>query len=158
MTGISTIARTIIPTLLVLAACAGEKKTEATDAAQTPAAAAQPASDLGENLTPDPGGKIITVEMLTDDQGNNRFDPAEIEAHRGDVIRFTLKTGVHNMHFLPDSNSVKEGLPAASQLLQLPGQAVDLKVTMPEGKYYLQCDPHAALGMKAKLEVEPKES
>jgi plastocyanin len=158
MTGISTIARIIIPTLLVLAACAGEKKTEGTDAAQAPAAAAQPASNLGENLTPDPGGKIITVQMLTDDQGNNRFDPAEIEAHRGDVIRFTLKTGVHNMHFLPDSNSVKEGLPPASQLLQLPGQAVDLKVTMPEGKYYLQCDPHAALGMKAKLEVEPKES
>ena len=159
MNGISTISRLIIPTLLVLAACAGEQKTETTDAAQTPAAAAaEPASNLGENLTPDPGGKIIAVQMLTDDQGNNKFDPAEIEAHRGDVIRFTLKTGVHNMHFLPDSNSVKDGLPPASQLLQLPGQTVDLKVTMADGKYYLQCDPHAALGMKAKLEVEAKES
>ena len=99
-----------------------------------------------------------THVTITDDQGNNKFDPAEIEAHRGDVIRFTLKTGVHNMHFLPDSNSVKDGLPPASQLLQLPGQTVDLKVTMADGKYYLQCDPHAALGMKAKLEVEAKQS
>ena len=157
MTGMS-IARLIVPAVLLLAACAGEEKTETPDASPSAAAAAQPASDLGENLTPDPGGKIITVQMLTDDQGNNRFDPAEIEAHRGDVIRFTLKTGVHNMHFVPDSNSVKDGLPPASQLLQLPGQTVDLKVTLPEGKYYLQCDPHAALGMKAKLEVEGKES
>ena len=153
MTRISTFSRLVIATTFVLAACAGEKKDEATDTPPA-AAAAQPVTNLGENLTPDPGGKIITVQMLTDDQGNNRFDPAEIEAHRGDVIRFALKTGVHNMHLLADSNSVKEGLPPASQMLQLPGQTVDLKVTMPEGKYYLQCDPHAALGMKAKLEVE----
>lgn len=144
--------------MFVLAACSGEKKTETADAPQAPAAATQPENNFGENLTPDPGGKIVVVQMLTDDQGNNRFDPAEIEAHRGDVLRFTLKTGVHNIHFLPDSNSIKDGLPPASTLLQLPGQTLDLKVTLKEGKYYLQCDPHAALGMKAKLEVEDKES
>ena len=157
MTRMSNTARLFVPTLFLLAACAGEKKPEAADAPQAPAAAAAPAGNLGENLTPDAGGKIIAVQMLTDDQGNNKFEPSEIEAHHGDVIRFTLKTGVHNMHFLPDSNSVKDGLPPASQLLQLPGQTVDLKVTMPDGKYYLQCDPHAALGMKAKLEVEAKD-
>lgn len=144
--------------MFVLAACSGEKKTETADAPQAPAAATQPENNFGENLTPDPGGKIVVVQMLTDDQGNNRFDPADIEAHRGDVLRFTLKTGVHNVHFLPDSNSIKDGLPPASTLLQLPGQTLDLKVTLKEGKYYLQCDPHAALGMKAKLEVEGKES
>ena len=144
--------------MFVLAACSGEKKTETADAPRAPAAATQPENNFGENLTPDPGGKIVVVQMLTDDQGNNRFDPAEIEAHRGDVLRFTLKTGVHNIHFLPDSNSIKDGLPPASTLLQLPGQTLDLKVTLKEGKYYLQCDPHAALGMKAKLEVEDKES
>jgi plastocyanin len=159
MTGKFQIARLIVPATLLFAACGGgEKKTETADAPPPPSAAAQPASGFGENLTPDAGGRIITVQMLTDDQGNNRFDPAEIEAHRGDVVRFTLKTGVHNVHFLPDSNTVKEGLPPASQLLQLPGQTLDLKVTLPEGKYYLQCDPHAALGMKAKLEVEAKEN
>jgi plastocyanin len=151
---VSTTKGFLFATVFALAACSGEQKAAAADAAQPAAADAQPASNLGENLTPEPGGKIIAVEMLTDDQGNNKFEPSKIEAHRGDVIRFTLKTGVHNMHFLPDSNAVKEGLPPASQLLQLPGQTVDLKVTMPEGKYYFQCDPHAALGMKAQLEVE----
>lgn len=158
MTRRSTISRSIIPTVFLLAACGGEKKTEPADTPQTPAATSQSATGFGENLSPDAGGKIVVVDMLTDDQGNNRFDPAEIEAHRGDVIRFTLKTGVHNVHFLPDSNTIKEGLPPASALLQLPGQTLDLKVTLQEGKYYIQCDPHAALGMKAKLEVEGKES
>jgi plastocyanin len=32
------------------------------------------------------------------------ISPAKFEVHRGDVIRFTLKTGVHNIDFLPDSN------------------------------------------------------
>ena len=109
---------------------------------------------MAENLSPDPGGKIIVVQMMTDEQGNNRFDPSEVEAHRGDVVRFTLKQGVHNVNFLPDSNSVKTGLPAATAMLQLPGQTIDLKVTLPAGKYYFQCDPHAALGMKGRLEVE----
>jgi plastocyanin len=142
---------------LVLGACGGEKPS--TDTAQpAPATPAASSTDMAENLSPDPGGKVIVVQMLTDDQGNNRFDPAEVEAHQGDVVRFTLKTGVHNVHFLPDSNTVKTGLPAASALLQLPGQTIDLKVSLPEGKYYFQCDPHAALGMKGRLEVENKES
>jgi plastocyanin len=145
-------------TALVLGACGGQEKSPSDDAPPTPATPAPSTTDMAENLSPDPGGKIIVVQMLTDDQGNNRFDPAEVEAHQGDVVRFTLKTGVHNVHFLPDSNTVKTGLPAASPLLQLPGQSIDLKVSLPEGKYYYQCDPHAALGMKAWLEVENKES
>ena len=145
-------------TALVLGACGGQEKSPSDDAQPTPATPAPSSTDMAENLSPDPGGKIIVVQMLTDDQGNNRFDPAEVEAHQGDVVRFTLKTGVHNVHFLPDSNKVKTGLPAPSPLLQLPGQSIDLKVSLPEGKYYYQCDPHAALGMKARLEVENKES
>jgi plastocyanin len=42
-------------------------------------------------------------------------------------------------------------------MLQLPGQTYDLVVSMQPGKYYFQCDPHAALGMKGKLEVEKKD-
>jgi len=154
----------IIPVIVLAAAVAlgacggGEKSTDDAQTAAPPAAPASSSTDMAENLTPDPGGKIIVVQMMTDEQGNNRFDPSEVEAHRGDVVRFTLKTGVHNVNFLPDSNTVKTGLPAASALLQLPGQTIDLKVSLPEGKYYFQCDPHAALGMKGRLEVENKES
>ena len=144
---------------LLIAAC-GEKEQATRDTTSQPsAAAAAPAAaaaGFGENLTPDPGGKVIDVQLLTDDQGNNKFEPKEIEAHPGDVIRFTLKTGVHNIDFLADSNTVKTGLPAPSALLQLPGQTADLKVTSAPGKYYFQCDPHAALGMTGHLEVEVK--
>ena len=144
---------------LLLAACSG-KEQSSSDSAQQPApapTAASASNGFGENLTPDAGGKVIEVHLLTDDQGNNKFEPKEIEAHQGDVIRFTLKTGVHNVDFLPDSNTIKTGLPAASALLQLPGQTVDLKVALAPGKYYFQCDPHAALGMKGRLEVEGRE-
>jgi plastocyanin len=151
----------ILAGTLALVACGGKEQGAADSSRQSTATSAPPssaaASSFGENLTPDAGGKVITVELMTDDQGNNKFEPKEIEAHQGDVIRFTLKTGVHNVNFLADSNAVKTGLPGASALLQLPGQATDLKVTLPPGKYYFQCDPHAALGMKGRLEVEGKE-
>lgn len=144
---------------LALAACGGKENAtpDATQQQPAPAPAAAANAGFGENLTPDAGGKVIVVQLMTDDQGVNRYEPKEIEAHQGDVIRFTLKTGVHNVDFLPDSNTIKTGLPPASQLLQLPGQAIDLKVALQPGKYYFQCDPHAALGMKGRLEVEARD-
>jgi plastocyanin len=142
-----------IPLIVVLAACAGGGSDKAGTGNSTAAAPTTTATVAGPQ-TPDPGRKVIVVEALTDEQGNNVFRPAKIEAHRGDVIRFTLKSGVHNVHFLPDSNSGKTGLPPASDMLQLPGQTYDVKVTFEPGKYYFQCDPHALLGMKGQLEVE----
>jgi len=149
----------IVAAALLLAACGGKEQSASDSARQAAPAptAASTSTGFGDNLTPDAGGKVIEVHLLTDDQGNNKFEPKEIEAHQGDVIRFTLKTGVHNVDFLPDSNTIKTGLPGASALLQLPGQAVDLKVTLAPGKYYFQCDPHAALGMRGRLEVEGRE-
>ena len=101
----------------------------------------------------DPTGKVIRIQMVTDEKGNY-FVPAKIEAHRGDMLQFALKSGVHNVNFLPDSNPGKAGLPAASEFLQLPGQTWDFLVTLAPGKYYFQCDPHALLGMVGALEVE----
>jgi plastocyanin len=102
-----------------------------------------------------PTGDTVRVELYSDATGNY-FKPNEIEAKQGDVVRFTMKVGVHNVHFLPDSNTIKTGLPPASELLQLPGQTYDLPVNLAEGKYYFQCDPHAALGMKGHLKVDEK--
>lgn len=97
---------------------------------------------------------MITVELSTDGEGSY-FKPAEIHAKRGDVVRYTLKVGVHNVHFLADSNAGRSGYPqAASDFLQLPGQTWDVAVKMPAGKYFFQCDPHAALGMTGHLIVE----
>jgi plastocyanin len=131
----------------VLAACGGEKK-EGSDTTT---------ADKGvATTTAAATGDTIVVEMWTDGTGNY-FKPNDIEAHPGDILRYTLKAGVHNVHFLPDSNTIKTGLPPASELLQLPDQTYDLVVSMQPGNYYFQCDPHAALGMKGKLEVEDKD-
>lgn len=100
-----------------------------------------------------PTGKVITIEMYSDAQGNY-FKPAKLEAHQGDMLRFVLKMGVHNVHFLPDSNPGKSGLPPASDLLQLPDQTWEYVVSLAPGHYYFQCDPHALLGMNGRLDVE----
>lgn len=135
---------------LLLAACGGTK--EGAPAADTAASAAS-ASQAGAPATPDAGGRIDTVQLIADDKGS-RFEPSEITAKKGDVVHFVLNVGVHNVDFLPDSNPGAQGLPAKSDLLQLPGQAYDYKVDLKPGKYYFQCDPHAALGMKGHLTVE----
>jgi plastocyanin len=138
----------LVVTMIIASACSGEKKTENESEEHAPAPAA-PAPGPSAAAT----GDTIVVEAITDGTGNY-FKPNKIEAHPGDVIRYKLTMGVHNVHFLPDSNTIKTGLPPASELLQLPGQTYDLVVTMEPGHYYFQCDPHAALGMKGTLEVE----
>jgi len=136
----------------LVAACGGGEKGAPSDASSA-AGAAAPASAPAAAAAATPTGKVIVVKLITDDAGN-RFEPNKVEAHRGDVIRYTLVAGVHNVHFLPDSNPGKSGLPAASDMLQLPGQTLDIPVNFAEGHYYFQCDPHAALGMMGHLEVE----
>ncbi len=134
---------TLALAVTLLAACGGAK-----DAAPTDDAAATTAG------APAATGTVITIEMHTDETGNY-FKPAEVEAHPGDVLRFTLVTGVHNVHFLADSNASVPNLPAPSDLLQLPGQTHDVVVNMPVGgRYYFQCDPHALLGMVGHVKVE----
>lgn len=130
--------------LMLTLACGGERGPDETPEAEpavgTPAAAAAAAD-------------VIEIKLITDEQGN-RFEPAEIEAEQGDILRLVLVSGVHNMNFLPDSNPGASGLPPASDMLQLPGQTLDIPVTMKPGHYFFQCDPHALLGMVGHLEVE----
>ena len=130
----------------IIAACSGD-----TGGSAGSTATAGTTPDAAPSVTPT--GKIITVEMYTDGTGNY-FKPKEIEAHRGDIVRFVLKSGVHNVHFVADSNPGKTGLPKASDFLQLPGQEYDVLVSFAPGKYFFQCDPHALLGMVGTLEVE----
>lgn len=132
-----------VATILIVG-CGGDSTTPTTQDAAAPSAAANDAK-----LT----GTIIEVTMHTDDQGNY-FSPSEIEAHEGDVLRFKLVTGVHNVNFLPDSNPGKTGLPPVSMYLQLPGQTLDIPLTFGKGDFYFHCDPHAMLGMVARVEVE----
>ena len=125
-------------------ACGKEQKSEGAQGEK---------KEESHEVAPAGSGKVIVVEAHSDEKGNY-FQPAKIEAHPGDIVRFTLKSGVHNVNFLPDSNAGKSGLPKASDMLQLPDQTYDVHVTFAKGHYYFQCDPHAALGMKGHLEVE----
>lgn len=139
----------LLETILVcaLAACGTKEAANGTSSDTTAARATNAAPAAA------PTGKIVTVELNSDANGNY-FKPAKFEVHRGDVVRFTLKSGVHNVHFLPDSNAGKSNLPPASDMLQLPDQTFDVPVNFEEGTYYFQCDPHAALGMKGHLIVQ----
>lgn len=136
---------TILAAGLLLGACADS----ASDAAPANGSAAVAAAPAAPSAT----GRVIEIKAVTDDRGNY-FEPSEIEARRGDVLRVVLVSGVHNLNFLADSNPSGVALPPATDMLQLPGQTVDIPITMPEGEYYFQCDPHALLGMIGELEVE----
>jgi plastocyanin len=140
--------------LLSMAGCGGENAAQAAQANDAaPAAAPAPAATaFTEDATPDAGGKVIDVKMTTESDGTNAFEPEALTAKQGDVIRFTLGTGVHNIHFIEASTGTE--LPAPSDFLQVPGQVKTFKVTLPAGEYKFQCDPHAALGMTGSLTVE----
>lgn len=144
-------AATALGLVMALAACSGKEQREGAGTTAAPQASTAPAA--GAPATPAAGGKIITIKLISDETGN-RFEPNKIEAKKGDVLRFTLVSGVHNVDFFPDSNPGKSGLPKASDMLQLPNQTYDVPVTFAEGHYYFQCDPHALLGMQGSLKVD----
>ncbi len=134
-------------------ACGGKDAASGNDSTAASSNAAAPSASAGASAdAATPTGKIVTVELNSDANGNY-FKPANFEVHRGDVIRYTLKSGVHNVHFLADSNAGKSNLPPASEMLQLPNQTLDVPVNFEPGTYYYQCDPHVALGMKGHVTV-----
>lgn len=137
---------TLTVSALTLSACGGGER-------EHEKGADRPNAEREEHHDAPATGKVITVQVTTDEKGNY-FSPAEIEAKEGDVLRFTLVTGVHNVHFLADSNAGRSGLPPASDMLQLPGQTYDVPLTFGEGTFYFQCDPHVALGMKGHVKVD----
>jgi len=148
----TTVALGALAGMMALAACGGDRSGADSSAASSASATS---ATPGGGAQPAAGGAVHTVEMVTDPaDGTNKFVPAELSVKQGDVIRYVLKMGVHNVTFLPDSNPGKAGLPAPSQMLQVPGQTHDVPVTFGAGTYYYQCDPHAALGMKGHVTVQ----
>jgi plastocyanin len=81
------------------------------------------------------------------------FEPADLTVRRGDVVRFVLKSGVHNASFPANQNPSGVKLPASTPYLQAPGQTADIVIDMPNGEYFYHCDPHAALGMVGTITV-----
>jgi plastocyanin len=145
----ATTRRLLVFSALAIGACGGKDAdpTPATDDQAPPAGAETPAAQSPST------GTVIEVKAITDDQGN-RFEPKEVAARTGDVLRIVLVSGVHSISFPPEQNPGAQGLPGPSELLQLPGQTLDVPISFGPGEYAFQCDPHAALGMTGKLEVE----
>ena len=143
------ISKAVLLTAILLSAACGAKDQSAKDEGGSDHDDVESTSSAAA-----PTGKIIVIEMTTDDKGSY-FAPKEVEAEPGDVLRFTLVTGVHNAHFVADSNPGVPNLPAATEMLQLPGQTVDVVVPNAVGKtLYYHCDPHAALGMIGHVKIE----
>lgn len=129
---------------LALAACGGEKPSAAPPATQSGAPA------------PAPTGRVIEIKAISEG-AENYFEPKDIKARRGDRIKLVLVSGVHNLAWPAGKNPAGAELPAATEMLQLPGQTVEISIGMPPGKYNFVCVPHEALGMVGTLEVEDDE-
>lgn len=143
--------------LALAAACGGaEPAAEAADAATdvAPAAAAQttPVAEPQDAAAP-ATGEVIEVRMVMPAGREPRFEPANITAQPGDVVRFVNVENVHNISFPADKNPAGVTLPEPSGFLTQPGATWDYTVALPAGTYNFQCDPHLAMGMTGTLTV-----
>lgn len=137
--------------VLLAAACGGKDagSEQAPAEGTAPAATEQPAAPAAAQ------GQVIEVKMVTTQGGaSGVFEPAEVNAKKGDIIRFTTDgAAAHNASFPAGENPAGATLPAAGPYLTTAGATYDVPVTMDPGSYTFVCDPHAAMGMKGKLTV-----
>jgi plastocyanin len=93
--------------------------------------------------------RTVEVRMVSDEAGN-RFLPERVEVRRGDVLRFTLASGIHGVRF---SSVEGDALPEPTHLLNRSGEAVEIPVDLAPGTYAIVCDPHVELGMVGTVVV-----
>lgn len=157
----------LVALLALAAACGGgDEPAPATDAAApvagTPTvamteAAPAPAAAAGGAVTPDAGGQVHEVRMVSTQGGaSGVFEPATLNVKRGDVVRWVMADGVvmHNVSFTQaDSNPAGFTPPADSPFLTQEGQSYELKIDFPAGTYNYVCVPHEMTGMVGSLTV-----
>lgn len=157
----------LVSSAVVLGACVGGAKQDATPAAaSTPAAAAPAAAAAGTALPIT--GKTWEVKMVGD--GNAyKFVPADLTIRAGDGIKFTVVSiPPHNVAFDPalvpadvkgqlDANMGANKLGELSSALLLNiGDAVTISFAgIKPGKYEIHCTPHLAMNMKGTVTVTP---
>jgi plastocyanin len=122
----------------------------------TPSTPAAPAA--GAPVTPDAGGQVHEVRMVTTQGGaSGVFEPAQITVKKGDVIRWTMADGqaVHNVSFSQaQGNPAGFTPPADSPMYTQQGQTYELKVDWNAGTYNYTCVPHAMMGMNGSVTVQ----
>lgn len=146
---------------LAMTACGGATA----DDEAAPAAAAQEASaapaEMSTAAAAETGAaaadNVVIVKMV-DDGSTFRFEPAKIEASRGDVVRFVHEgTQPHNVQF------VQDGVPAGVDLgdawtgpyVISKGGTYELTIDerFEPGTYEFTCTPHMAMNMHGTLVV-----
>lgn len=120
--------------------------------AQTPQAA------QGAPVTPDAGGQVHEVRMVTTQGGaSGVFEPAQITVKKGDVIRWVMADAqaVHNVSFSQaQGNPAGFTPPADSPMYTQQGQSYEAKVDWNPGTYNYVCVPHAMMGMTGSVTVQ----
>jgi plastocyanin len=161
----------ILGLMVLAAACGGGDETEqaatTTDntAAQsgTPTVTTTPSATpaapaAGAPVTPDAGGQVHEVRMVTTQGGAaGQFEPAQINVKKGDVIRWVMaESGVpHNVSFSQGQNNPAGFTPPAdSPLYTQAGQSYELKVDWNAGTYNYVCVPHSMMGMTGSVTVQ----
>jgi plastocyanin len=177
------IGRALVASAVVLGACAGGEKGGEPDAGQTgdtTQAAAQAPTQQGGSDTAAGGGAApaggagapITgtthkVNMVMNDKGEYRFEPASITIKQGDGITWVMVSGgPHNVAFdpakIPDdvetvlaANMPNQQMPLGSPMFMNAGETYTISFAgIKPGKYEYQCTPHLALGMVGDITVQ----
>ena len=110
--------------------------------------------------------QTVNVQMIGDAKGN-RFAPASITIHVGDVVTWTDVSGAHNVVFWADSipagtQTILQGRmgatigPLSGPLFAAPNATYTVSFAgLKAGTYKYYCLPHLALGMRAQIVVQP---
>lgn len=126
--------------------------------------AGQPAADAA----PAPAaGATHDVNMVLEGTAY-KFVPADLTIRAGDVVRFiNVSGGPHNVQFWADSIPAGAAAvldaamadrigPLSGGLITEPNAIYSVSfVGAPAGEYRFTCTPHLAMGMNAKLTVQP---
>ncbi|HEY0019688.1 MAG TPA: plastocyanin/azurin family copper-binding protein [Longimicrobium sp.] len=160
----------ILGLLALAAACGGGDETEQaatttenTAASGTPTVTTTPSATpaapaAGAPVTPDAGGQVHEVRMVTTQGGaSGEFQPKTLTVKKGDVIKWVMADGqaVHNVSFtMAQGNPGGFTPPADSPMYTQAGQSFELKVDMAPGTYNYVCVPHSMMGMTGSITVQ----
>ncbi|HST58556.1 MAG TPA: plastocyanin/azurin family copper-binding protein [Longimicrobium sp.] len=125
--------------------------------AETTTPAATPAAAGGATVTPDAGGQVHEVKMVSTQGGaSGEFQPKTLNVKKGDVVRWVMADGtvMHNVSFSQgDGNPAGFAAPADSPYLTQAGQSFEYKVALEPGTYNYVCVPHEGMGMVGSITV-----
>ena len=113
-------------------------------------------NDAPRRNTDGPAENVVEVRMIDAGGGQWRFEPAGIDVHPGDLVRFIQDdVAPHNVEFKDVPSGTQLGPAMMGPFLLRKGEtydvAIDDRFALGEHKYV--CTPHAPLGMVGTINV-----